>query len=257
MEADGAGERQDDLLIEVTDLQPAAPNTPSSWLSRRRWASRAAVSHPLLALAAAALVVLVVVAALPLGARPTPAPTPTRSVAPNRQIIAGSPTPSPYPTPTRVAPQIGFAPLDCPLASAPVAFDPAAVGSGIGGSNVWLVAPFSGRKAVLHLNWLLPSGYTQYGWPVPIQVLVKPDFAQPITLNGSDLRTRYPLWLAASPYAPAAPSITLEPEQLPSSTSDQLWSIWFGIMYLPGAGCYMWQASWPGDGWTATFAAGE
>lgn len=263
----GPGERQDDLFVEVTDLRTSLPPVIRSRL-RPRGVLAATISarfQSLLTIAVTALVTLVIALALPLepgrARAPAPAPTPTPRVASNSQLIvglaSGTPAETPYPTPTVVAPPIGVAPEDCPLASEPVPFDPQAVGSGIGGSEVWLVAPFSGSPAALHLNWLLPSGYTQYGWPVPVQVLVKVGFSQQITLSGSDLRTRYPLWLAASPYTPAEPVTTLDPAQLPSSTSDRAWSIWFGILYLPGAGCYMWRASWLGGGWTAGFAAGE
>lgn len=262
---DEPGERQDDLLVEVTDLRTRLSSANRSRL-RPRGLPAATISarfQSLLTIAVTALVTLVIVLALPLGpghAR-EPAPTPTPPVASNSQLIvgltSGTPAATAYPAPTVVAPPIGPAPEDCPLASEVVPFDPQAVGSGIGGSDVWLVAPFSGPRAVLHLNWLLPSGYTQYGWPVPVQVLVKAGFAPQITLAGSDARTRYPLWLAASPYTPAEPVTTLDPAQLPSSTDDRAWSIWFGILYLPGAGCYMWRASWPGGGWTAGFSAGE
>jgi hypothetical protein len=34
-------------------------------------------------------------------------------------------------------------------------------------------------------------------------------------------------------------------------------SIWFDVLYLPGAGCYTLQASWPGGGWIVNFAAGR
>ena len=261
---DEPGERQDDLLVEVTDLRPGLTPRPSRVRPLGLPAPpNSARAQSLLTIAVTALVTLVIVLALPLGpgnAR-APAPTPTPRVASTSQIIvglvAGTPAATPYAMPTVVAPPIGPAPEDCPLASEVVPFDPQAVGSGIGGSDVWLVAPFSGPRATLHLNWLLPSGYTQYGWPVPVQVLVKVGFAQQVTLSGSDLRTRYPLWLAASPYAPAEPVISLDPAGLPSSTSDRAWSIWFGILYLPGAGCYMWRASWSGGGWTASFSAGE
>lgn len=262
---DEPGERQDDLLVEVTDLRTRLSSANRSRL-RPRGLPAATISarfQSLLTIAVTALVTLVIVLALPLGpghAR-EPAPTPTPPVASSSQLIvgltSGTPAATAYPAPTVVAPPIGPAPEDCPLASEVVPFDPQAVGSGIGGSDVWLVAPFSGPRAVLHLNWLLPSGYTQYGWPVPVQVLVKAGFAPQITLAGSDARTRYPLWLAASPYTPAEPVTTLDPAQLPSSTDDRAWSIWFGILYLPGAGCYMWRASWSGGGWTAGFAAGE
>src|SRR5215469_8975967 len=134
MDADEAAERQDDLHIEVTDLRPDGMSTHPPRLRSQWQPTRAAVAHhqTLLTVAVTALVTLVIVMALPPGARPLRTPTPTHAPATvlsnNQSIIGvssvGTETPTPYPAPTVFVPPLGASPVDCPLASIPVAFDP-------------------------------------------------------------------------------------------------------------------------------------
>lgn len=222
---------------------------------------RVEVPRPLVAAAIAALLVLALLAMSPigsalaaLGAHATPAPTTARFAFPTP--VPATPTPSPNLTPTLIAPSIGPAPSNCPPGSPPVEFSPA-VSPGIGGSDVWLVGPVTGPRSTARIGLLPPNVYTQFGWPVQIPVLVKVGFAQTISLRGHDLHTGYALWLTPGPPEAAMPALTIDPGQLQSSTSDGQWRIWFGVMYLPGAGCYALHASWPGGGWTVNFAAGR
>jgi hypothetical protein len=241
------------------------------------------VALPRLVLATfvAALVALALLTVLATGgqlaallARPTPVPTldlsqlhvPQRSPTPQP-----TPTPSPYPSPTLIAPAMGPVPPNCPPSASLVPFAPDAIIPGAGGPDVWLVAGefyFSGPPsakamphAIAHLGAPPRSAYTPYGWPVMVQVLVTSGFTQAITVTGTDLHTGYPLWLAPGPNPVpegAAPIFTTNPRQPEGSTGDaqQSWNIWFGALYLPGAGSYTLQASWHGGGWTVHFAAG-
>ncbi|HEV2458621.1 MAG TPA: hypothetical protein VGS80_09665 [Ktedonobacterales bacterium] len=102
-----------------------------------------------------------------------------------------------------------------------------------------------------------PSDYPLFGWPVQVLVLVKADFTPPFILFGRDLRTGYALWLTTDPNEAPAPIFNIDPSQIPARTSDGQWRIWFGVLYLPGAGCYTLQASWLAGGWTVHFAAGR
>lgn len=264
MDAENPHEERDEPQIEMSDMRPrpVVDRTRVPW-----YAQRVELPRPLLAALVAALLALALLVVLSAGgqlaaliAHPAAAATATHIPFPTAAPTPTSPpTPTPYPTPTLIAPVIGPVPADCPSETTLVAFDPAAVSSGIGGSNVWLVAPFSGSHAVLHLSSYQPKDYTPYGWSVLVQLLIKPDFGPSITLTGSDLRTRYPLWLTSSnsnmPIS-VVPNVTIDPTRINSGTSDGLWSIWFGVLYLPGAGCYTMRASWSGGGWTANFAAG-
>lgn len=269
MDGEGPERRPDDLEIEVSDLH--APSPHGGGAERLPWhRQRVELPRPVVAAAVVALVVLAVAAILlpsigPVAALFTrPASTPTSQTVVQVAILApATPTPSPssYPTPTLIAPAIGPTPRDCPAGPAFVLFDPAAVGPGVGGPDVWLTAPFNTPHSTISLGLRRPSDYTPYGWLVQLQVFVTPGLAQTITLTGSDLRTHYPLWVtddfAGDPDLPAAPAITIDSTQLSSTTSDGKWRIWFGWMYLPGAGCYTLQTSWRDGGWQVTFAAGR
>ena len=230
---------------------------------------------------AAALAVLVVllifvVIAVPLpsgmllgtvGTSPTPALPSARAVS--TRVVA-TPTPSPYPTPTPFAPAMGSVPTTCPPGSPLVAFAPSATVPGVGGQGVWLTAAaflsasgasILGHAATAKIGSFSPSDYTLAGWPVQVSVLVQDNVTHPITLTGQDLRTTYRLWFSADANNPgavdeAALLATIDPNSVSASTSD--WKIWFGVLYLPGAGCYQLHATWQGGArWTVVFAAGR
>lgn len=261
MDTEELGEQRDDSQIEISDLtlRLARQDPHVPWHQRR-----VELPRPLVAASVVALVALALLAVLPVGselavlfARATPPAIVTRLVV--ATPVPASPTPSPYPTPTLIAPAVGLTPRDCPPGPPLISFDPAAVGPGVGGRDVWLTAPFIEPRSTVFISLESPSSYTPYGWPVPLQIYIRPGLSGLITLTGSDLRTRYALWLSGDDPnpQPAVPVVTIDPTQIPSQTIDGLWKIWFGALYLPGAGCYALQASWPGGGWRITFAAGR
>jgi hypothetical protein len=132
---------------------------------------------------------------------------------------------------------------------------------GVGGSDVWFIVR-TGQLDTVHIGSLSLSNYTLAGWAVPVMVYIKHGLTQPITLTGHDLHTGYSLWLSpdvktAGSVAAAAPLATIDPGHVLSHTTDARWDIWSGVLYLPGAGCYIVQATWPGNGWTIDFAAGR
>ncbi len=263
-----------DLQVEVSDL----PQPPRRWFARipEPPASSAGYAHwykrrmlvplPLIAAALAALLTLALLTT-PIGpalgalvSRPRPAPTTAARVS--NGLIA-TPAPPSYPTPTLIVPALGSIPSNCPPESLLVTID-SAIAPSVGGQGVWLTAGFveahgvaPQQRAIIAMGRLSPSVYTAFGWPVQILVAVKQGLTQPITITGRDLRTDYPLWLSASPGDGAMPTVAIDPNQLPSRSSDGQWLLWFGVLYLPGAGCYMLQSTWPSGGWTATFAAGR
>ncbi|MGO8946277.1 MAG: hypothetical protein ACLQUY_01170 [Ktedonobacterales bacterium] len=286
---DELGPQPDELEIEVSQL----PQRAHHWGDRWFWAPVQGPSDTGLApwyqrrvevpcaLVAAALTVLVILLILvvieapslgtllgTLGTRSTPTPLAAVAVS---TIVVDTPPPSPYPSPTPIAPAIGSVPTTCPPGSPLVAFDPTAIVPGVGGQGVWLVADAFlgtsgggnlGHSATAELGSLSPSDYTLVGWPVQVMVLVQVGLTQPITLTGYDLWMTYSLWFSADANNPgaidgAAPLATIDPSQVASSTSDGRWKIWFGVLYLPGAGCYRLHASWPGGGWTVAFASGR
>lgn len=220
----------------------------------------------LVAAAVAAIVVLALLSA-PMSsafgkfdALLSPAPTATLITSPT--ALPSVPTIASavlvYPTPTLIASALGPIPMDCPQGSPLISFDTTMIIPGVGGSVVWIVAgAFQGPHAVAHLGPMGTSAYTMYGWPIAVQILIKYDFTQPVTLTANDLESGYPLWFANNDGTSATPSLTIESQSVNASTSDGQWVIWFGMLYVPGAGCYSVVSSWPGGGWTAHFAAGR
>ena len=231
------------------------------------------------AVVAAALIVLVillllfVIAAPTLGTRLATLGTRTTPTSPaaggGSTVVLTTPTPSPYPLPTPIAPAMGSIPTTCTPGSPLVAFAPTDTVPGIGGQGVWLTAAVFfgasgaanlGHGATAKLGSFSPSDYTLAGWPVQVSVLVQDNLTHQITLTGQDLRTTYRLWFSADANNPgavdeASPLATIDPSSVSASMSD--WKIWFGVLYLPGAGCYRLHATWQGGSWTVVFAAGR
>lgn len=254
--------QEDNLFIEVSDLR-RPPHERVSFVPWRRQSVQ--VPRPVVDVALAGILISLLLVATPIGsalvafaAHPTPASTAGRVVslaAKSAQL-----TPVPYPTPTLNVPAVGPVSANCLPETPPVDFSSSETVPGVGGSGVWFIASDrSGKRGDVELP---PGNYTLAGWPVPVMVYIKHGFTQPITLMGHDLLTGYSLWLspdATSPgsLADAAPLATINPGQGLAHTSDAQWDIWSGVLYLPGAGCYIVQANWPGNGWTIDFAAGR
>ena len=279
-QADEPESQPDDLDIEVSDLrgrvQPGGSPTDSNGATPW-YRQRVEVPRPLVVATLVAMLALILLVATPIGSAlraPVPQPTPTTGAI--IQIVyptAPPPTGTPYPSPTLIAPALGPVPTNCPPSAPLVDFAPNTIIPGVGGSGVWLVGfvgpggnPVAGQRATEKIAGpqRIPSAYTYAGWPIWVEVLAGSDFAQTVTLTGRDLRTGYSLWFSPDSNKPdataeAAPVVTIDfSASTPDiATSDAQWKTWFGIIYLPGAGCYTLQANWPGDGWVVNFAAGR
>ena len=254
--------QEDDLFIEVNDLRHP-PQERVSFVPWRRQSVQ--VPRPVVDVALAGILISLLLVATPIGsalvafaAHPTPASTGGRVIAPAAK--SAQLTPLPYPTPTLNVPAVGPVSANCPPETPPVDFSSGETVPGVGGSDVWFIASDRNGK---HDDVELPPGnYTLAGWPVPVMVYIKHGFTQTITLTGHDLLTGYNLWLsldATSPgsIAETAPLATINPGQDLAHSIDAQWDIWSGVLYLPGAGCYIVQANWPGNGWIIDFAAGR
>ena len=278
--ADAPEDHPDDFQLEVSDLRGHAQAGKSSadGDSATPWYQQSAqVPRPLVVATLAVMLGLILLLATPigsalrtLGAKPTPT---SGAIVQIVYPTAPPPTVTPYPTPTLIAPAVGSVPANCPPGAALVDFAPTAIIPGVGGGDVWvvgLVGPSgnatSGQRATAKIGGpqAINSAYTSAGWPIQMMVLARTDFAQTVTITGHDLRTRYSLWFSPDSNQPdaiaeAAPAATIDFSDYGSlgGTSDGQWKIWFGVLYLPGAGCYTLQANWPGDGWVVNFAAGR
>ena len=166
-----------------------------------------------------------------------------------------------YPTPTlpeETPAEIGSAPLTCaPLTTAGT--------GGIGGSPVW-VSGFEGSMKDNQASLYVSHGsYTRYGWKRQFFIDIEPGVTGKVFLRGERLSDGSPLWISVlktgqsyydSKVTPSV-SVTLDPKQPGHpDIEDTGWSVWGGVLYIPAAGCYALDASWPGGSWRVTFAAG-
>lgn len=279
--ADEPASHPDDLDIEVSDMrrQPQPGGAPEDGNGRTLWyRQRVQVPRPLVVATLIVLLGLILLVAPPIGSALRaliPQPTPTTAIV---QVVyptapLATATLAPYPTPTLIVPAIGPIPTNCPPSTRLVDFSSGQTYPGVGGSDVWLDGlgetngTFeSGQRATVNFGTyqLTDNNYTLHGWPLHVQVYIKANLTQTITLTGHDLQTGYSLWFSRDtndPYAVSdgAPVITIDASDYGSvsETSDRQWKFWVGVLYLPGTGCYTLHANWPGGGWVANFAAGK
>lgn len=278
--ADAPEDHPDDFELEVSDLRgdtQAGESSVKAGGATPWYRQQVQVPRPLVVATLAVMLGLILLLATPigsafrtLGAHPTPT---AGSIVQIVYPTAPLPTVTPYPTPTLIAPAVGSVPANCPPGDPLVDFAPTAIIPGVGGGDVWavgLVGPdgkaISGQHATAKIGGPQPinSAFTSAGWPIQMMVLARTDFAQTVTITGRDLRTGYDLWFSPDSNNPndvaeAAPIATIDFSDYGSlgGTSGGQWKIWFGVLYLPGAGCYTLQANWPGDGWVVNFAAGR
>lgn len=276
---------EDDL--EITDLRPHGVRERGGvW--RRRLATRA---WQRLALGLS----LVLLIAILLGSSPlvadtlwrlinksaAPSPTAAAVFSPTESVSAATP-PAPEPpvaTPTTLpgvseVPVLGPSPANCGGEPPTLTQVGPPWGSLAVGRAPVVLSGFIGPYATLRLGsvaaanaygWTAP--YTQYGWPAPIGLVLRSDFAGPVTLSGWNQRDGHPLWFgfieAGVWGAPqrVVPTYVLDPAHpaVPAggSTSTEAETFWYGYVFLPGAGCYTLAAAWPGGGWQVTISAGR
>lgn len=256
--------------LEVSDLRPVSKRErgagPRGVLRMlRQWMWR----WTPLALSLALLVALAV-SALPqagvlvrslqtFGHSPTPVIVSSIQVnSPPGQIIVAPRTVLRTPP----APTLGQAPARCgAAASALTHVGPPSWGAAVGQAPVWL-AGTSGDYPTMRLgpaatanaySWNAP--YTQFGWPAPIGLVLKPDFNAPVLLSGWDVHSdrqsvvSFGFVIAGDWGAPSyvSPSYQFYPSNpdLPAGGGDSTGVFWYGYAFFPHAGCYQLLASWP------------
>lgn len=166
-----------------------------------------------------------------------------------------------YPTPTLVQAtpsEIGAAPLTC----APPTTSP--YRNSIGGSPVW-VGNFQPSMKGQATTYVGHSAYTRYGWRALVLFSIEPGATGQVVMRGERLSDGSPLWIGVLKSGQtyydtrATPSVraVLDPKN-PGRPDfeDTGWAEWGGVLYIPAAGCYALEASWPGGSWRVTFAAG-
>jgi hypothetical protein len=267
---------------EITDLHPrrVPPNGARQILVSRTWRRVA------LGLAFAVLLALLLTSLRPgsplqwLGGV-TRSPSPTASAVALRPVETVSaalpPTPaSPLMAPTPVpgvsgVPTLGTAPTSCsaeppaltndfPPQEQAIGDSPVLLGGFIGPYAKLLLGPAASAMAY---SWTAP--YSTYGWPAPIGLILRGQISGPVTLSGSDLRTGHPLWfgfVVAGDWGPPTQVVSrfvLDPAHPspPAGGWTDTETFWYGYAFLPGAGCYMLDATWPDGSWHIMVSAGR
>lgn len=151
---------------------------------------------------------------------------------------------------------VGPVPTNCPangqLSSQVIS---PAMGSAVGVSPVW-AAGLSGTypTALLQNDRYSP----QKGWPWKLAWEVGPNYQQTVSIRAGYPNTSKLLLFQASPDDNLTTTLTLDPKH-PGHPFSQLgpdWNEWGSYIFLPGAGCYYLEATWPQGHWLFYFAVG-
>jgi len=200
------------------------------------------------------------------------------SCAFDRVTAQRSPTTTPYPQPTAlptatpgalppaVTGSLAPAPTDCATIDPPQSFTlPSDFGGGFFGDNInftgsspaWALGPGS----PLHVEQ--PSAQQPYP-STKVMWIVGPNYFQPVTLSGRELRSNTPLWLEVYAGGALATSVfttsaTLDPGSPNRGSAEPRsgrWNIWgIGLLVL-SAGCYELDVTWSSGSWRTIYAAG-
>jgi hypothetical protein len=202
------------------------------------------------------------------------------TVRPGNTPTATPAGPTPLPTPplgvrpSPVAGMLGPAPTDCAAVAPPATMTVTDFGGGFsgtttftGGAPVWTQGLPSGSSP-LHLN--------ASGEPTPypgtkVMWIVGPNYPQPVTLTGHDLRTGMPLWFALYPsngvsndnpdaltaYTTHLVLDPAAPNRGSAENSRGDWNIWGVGLVVLAAGCYELDVTWTTGSWRSAFAAGR
>ena len=187
--------------------------------------------------------------------QPTTSATPTVDSAHLTAFAQPQPTyppiPTPTPTLTLTPPPMGLVPHDCPSGPTPQPIF-GALGPVVGGSPVW-VAGFNGPHAVVYLD---QAFFDKPGWGWKMIWEVGPNYTHLVTLRGANLQSGAPTWFQFDGDPTTSPILDPRHPDHPASAVGGDWAEWGSYVFVPAAGCYYLEASWPGGQWRITFAAG-
>lgn len=142
---------------------------------------------------------------------------------------------------------LGEPPQDCPPGPTPER-------GGIGASPLRAYGSFGGEHATMELPPQY-SHHTEYGWVQKIGWSMAKTQQEPITIRGTNLQDRTPLWFELLNGSPTK-QLLLDPQKpLADWGEDTL--AFPSLIYIPKAGCYALEGTWNGGQWSVTFAAGR
>jgi hypothetical protein len=138
-----------------------------------------------------------------------------------------------------------------------------------GSAPVWaLFLPAHGPLLVPMDAGIVPSSY---GWPWKIGWVERRGYNLPVTIRAWSLSGGPVVWFKSErregqngvlPYLRLDPRhISFYPPAVDPKHPDRVlpnvaWKGYGSVMYIPRAGCYMLEASWPDGSWRVRFAAG-
>jgi hypothetical protein len=171
---------------------------------------------------------------------------------------AAKPTATPSPAATTTVGRIAEPPpTSCPSGPNPQTVSPD-FGPGLGQAPVWVVAFSSGAHgAVLLLQGEATIG--SHGYYQKVLWVIQPNYGHPVHLSGSDTGRGSPLWFQIGDGAPTtAPALdpTHPGAEYNATNPDHVFAAYPSYLFVPQAGCYVLEASWPGGHWRIPFAAG-
>ncbi len=182
---------------------------------------------------------------------PQTSSTPTVDSAHLTAFAQSQPTYStPLPTPIIAnATNVGRMPTDCALGPSPTSrYLDSEFGPGVGGPWLWLIGDGPDMS-------LTGAHSYEHGWGVKALWVVGPHYTHPVTLRGGSSNDATPIWFNFGDGP--TPSPLLDPLHPGTITaSDHGWAAFPSTVFIPKAGCYYLEASWPGGSWRMPFAAG-
>jgi hypothetical protein len=172
---------------------------------------------------------------------------------------------SPVGAPSAVAPAtLGSIPLNCESATELWPQHPGPWPVAFGTSPVWIrnLSTISGASAALIP--LYPKSLTNWGYSQKLLWIVEPGFRRTVTVVARNISTGKPAYLSAGNAAPST-KLVLDPEHPgipssgdPSATDPQLRYAEFPAeIFIDGAGCVEFTATWDTGSWSGTVAAGQ
>jgi len=158
--------------------------------------------------------------------------------------------------PTAPPPSIEAIPSDCvPGPTLHPIFS--GLGPGIGKAPLFVFG-FGGPHPVLRIDPSHDPYQAPYGWIWKIIWEVGPHFASTITVQGNNVRTKAPIRFQLLD-EPVVSSALLDPQHPdhPVPAAGDGYAEWGSYLFVPAAGCYQIEATWPRGHWSFLFAVGH
>lgn len=180
---------------------------------------------------------------------PTTGPTPARPSHPVTSASASATF-----SPPIVAADLDAPPAGCPgPRPRPRAVDDYGKVMGSGPLRGGVYAELDTRANAFHAH---DAPRTEVGWRIKVLWLVRPDQAQPVTIEGSGSTTEGPVVFEPSGADPMLMA-RLDPADPGVPPEKGHWLEYPSYTYFPRAGCYRLSARWPGGGWDVGFGFGR